>query len=88
MDHWRTVLPTGQMLEVWYEDLIQDREVATRRVIDFLGLEWDDACLHPEANRRAVETPSAWQVRQPVYRSSIGRWKNYELWLGELRSLV
>jgi tetratricopeptide (TPR) repeat protein len=69
------------------EDLILNREAATRRVVEFLCLDWDEACLRPESNRRAVETPSSWQVRQPIYRTSIGRWKNYEPWLAELGSL-
>ncbi len=88
MAHWRTVLPADRFLEVDYEALVADREVGTRRLIAFCGLDWDDACLHPENNKRAVTTASVWQVRQPVYRSSVERWRNYEPWLRELRELL
>ena len=82
MEHWRSILPADRFLEVDYEDLITNREAVTRRMMDFVGLGWSDSCLHPEANRRAVITPSTWQVRQPVYRTSIDRWRHYEQWLG------
>ncbi|MGA9867339.1 MAG: sulfotransferase, partial [Acetobacteraceae bacterium] len=88
MAHWRSVLPQGTMLEVQYEELIADREPVTRQMIEFLGLEWDEACLRPEDNQRTVLTASAWQVRQPVYRTSAERWRRYEPWLGELRQLL
>ena len=88
MAHWRTVLPLDRFLEVDYETLVADREAGTRRLIAFCGLDWDQACLRPEDNRRIVRTASVWQARQPVYRSSIGRWRNYEPWLGELRELL
>lgn len=88
MDHWRAVLPADRFLEVDYEDLIRNREAETRRLIAFLGLEWDDACLLPERNQRTVHTASAWQARQPVYTTSLERWRRYEPWLGELRELL
>jgi len=88
MAHWRDALPVDRFLEIDYEEVISDRERVTHGLIEFLGLKWDDACLYPESNDRAVSTPSMWQVRQPVYRASIGRWRNYEPWLGELRGLV
>jgi tetratricopeptide (TPR) repeat protein len=88
MAHWRAVLPDGHLLEVDYEALIADRDTLTRRMIAFCGLEWDDACLAPEQNPRVVRTASMWQARQPVYRSSIERWRRYEPWLGELRGLL
>jgi tetratricopeptide (TPR) repeat protein len=88
MDHWRTVLPPDRFLEVEYERLIADRETETRRLIAFAGLDWDEACLKPERNERVVMTASAWQARQPVYSTSVGRWRNYEPWLSELRELV
>jgi hypothetical protein len=88
MEHWRRVLPPERFTEVQYETLIADREAETRRLIAFLGLEWDDACLSPERNARAVNTNSFWQVRQPVYKSSVERWRRYEPWLGELRELL
>jgi Sulfotransferase family len=88
MDHWRAILPSERFLEVEYERLIADREVETRRLIAFTGLDWDDACLRPERNDRAVTTASTWQARQPVYGSSVERWRRYEPWLGELRELL
>lgn len=88
MDHWRKVLPPHVFVEVEYERLIADREAETRRLIEFTGLEWNDSCLRPEQNRRVVETASAWQARQPVYATSMERWRHYEPWLGELRQLL
>ncbi len=55
-----------------------------RRLIAFCRLTWDDACLAQERNSRVVKTPSLWQVRQPVYKTSVERWRRYEPWLGEL----
>ncbi|HME26242.1 MAG TPA: sulfotransferase [Acetobacteraceae bacterium] len=88
MAHWRTVLPPDRFLEVDYEALVDDQELWTRRVIDFCGLPWDAACLRPERNTRIVQTASLRQARQPVYRSSVGRWQHYEPWLGALRELL
>ena len=73
---------------VQYERLIADREAETRRLIAFAGLDWNDSCLRPEQNRRVVDTASAWQARQPVYSTSLQRWRHYEPWLGELRQLL
>jgi tetratricopeptide (TPR) repeat protein len=88
MDHWRTVLPSDRFLEVDYETLVGDREAVTRKLITFTGLGWHDACLQPERNGRAVTTASLWQARQPVFRTSVERWRRYEPWLGELRQLL
>ena len=88
MDHWKEVLPANSILDVSYEELIQDQEPVTRRMVAFCGLEWEEACLRPEGNTRSVRTASAWQVRQPVYRTSLGRWRNYEPWLGPLQFLL
>ena len=88
MDHWRRVLPADRFTEVDYERLVDDREAETRRLVAFTGLEWDDACLAPESNRRVVRTASVWQARQPVYKTSVDRWRRYEPWLGELRELL
>lgn len=82
MDHWRRVLPADRLFEVDYEALVSDRERLTREMVAFAGLEWHDACLRPEENERSVVTPSVWQVRQPVYKTSVARWRNYEPWLG------
>jgi tetratricopeptide (TPR) repeat protein len=88
MTHWRDTLPSDRFLEIDYEDLVVDRERLTRQLIEFIGLEWDDGCLRPERNRRAVRTASMWQARQPVYRSSVERWRHYEPWIGEFLELL
>ena len=87
-DHWRAVIPSDRLLDVDYEHLAQEPEEAARRLIAFTGLEWDSACLRPEDNRDAVRTASSWHARQPIYRSSIERWRHYEPWVGELRNLL
>jgi tetratricopeptide (TPR) repeat protein len=88
IDHWRSVLPADRFIEVDYEDLTRAPEPVIRRIIAACGLAWDDACLRPECNPRAVNTPSKWQARQPIYRTSVARWRRYEPWLGPLRALV
>lgn len=88
MDHWRKILPAGVFLEVQYEQLIADREAEIRRIVAFTGLDWNDTCLRPEENRRAINTASARQVRQSMYTTSLQRWRHYEPWLGELRQLL
>ena len=85
--HWHTLLPPEYVLEVRYEDLISDQEKWTRKIIDFLDLEWDARCLDFHATQRTVKTASAWQVRQKAYRSSIGRWRSYERFIGPLQKL-
>lgn len=87
-DHWRRMLPTDRFLEVDYEELTSAPEPVTRRIIAACGLAWNEACLRPESNPRVVRTPSKWQARQPIYRSSVARWRRYEPWLGPLRALV
>ena len=86
--HWKSVLPEDRLIEVRYEELVRDREAQTRRIVEFCGLPWDEACLHPEDNLRTVVTPSFWQVRQPVYSASVERWKKYEPWLGPFAELA
>jgi Flp pilus assembly protein TadD len=88
IDHWRSVLPTDRFIEVDYEDLTRAPEPVIRRIIAACGLAWHDSCLRPESNPRAVKTPSKWQTRQPIYRTSVERWRRYEPWLGPLRALV
>jgi tetratricopeptide (TPR) repeat protein len=87
MAHWRRVLPADWLLDVQYEDLVTDRDRVTRQMVDFCGLPWDDACMKPEENVRSVKTPSVWQVRQPVYKTSMERWRKYEPWLGPFAEL-
>lgn len=87
-DHWRSVLPADRFIEVDYEELTREPEPIIRRIIAACGLPWNDACLRHERNPRAVKTPSKWQTRQPIYRSSVARWRRYEPWLGPLHDLV
>jgi len=84
MEHWRATLPIA-LLEVDYEEVIADQEGVSRRLIDHCGLLWDEGCLDFHQNQRRVETASKWQVRQPIYRRSVDRWKNYEQFLGPLK---
>jgi tetratricopeptide (TPR) repeat protein len=81
--HWQRVLPLA-MLEIEYEKLVADLAGESRRLISFLGLEWDPGCLEFNRSDRAVETCSMWQVRQPLYDRAVGRWRNYERHLGPL----
>jgi hypothetical protein len=80
------ISPAASSIEVVCTVAISCRP--TRRLIDFCGLDWDDACLRPETNRRSVKSASAWQVRQPTYSSFTGRWRHYEPWLGDQRQLL
>jgi tetratricopeptide (TPR) repeat protein len=77
MTHWRQVLPGG-LFEMRYESLVDDLETEARGMVDYLGLEWSDDCLDFHQNPRRVLTASMTQVRQPAYRSSMGRWRRYE----------
>jgi tetratricopeptide (TPR) repeat protein len=88
IDHWRKVLPPDRFIDVDYEALTRDPEPRIRRIIAACGLAWHDDCLRPERNLRAVNTPSKWQTRQPIYRTSVARWRRYEPWLGPLRELI
>ena len=75
MAHWRHVIPTGVMLDVHYEQLVEDFEAQARRIVAHCGLEWDTACLSFHKTERLVRTASVAQVRQPIYHSSVGRWR-------------
>jgi tetratricopeptide (TPR) repeat protein len=87
MAHWRAVLPPGSILDVPYEELIVDQEGWTRKILDFLGLEWDEQVLDFHNTKRAVVTASFWQVRQKIYKNSVRRWRNYEKFIGPLLDL-
>ncbi|MBI3223121.1 MAG: sulfotransferase [Nitrosomonadales bacterium] len=84
MQHWRKVLPAGAFLDVQYEDIVADQEGQARRLIEYCGLEWNDACLDFYNTQRAVRTASLTQVRQPIYTSSVERWRHYEKFLDPL----
>ena len=83
MAHWHELLP-GRILDVPYEALVEDAEGWTRRMLDHVGLEWSDRCLDFHNLDRRVKTASNLQVRKPLYRSSLARWKRYERHLGPL----
>jgi tetratricopeptide (TPR) repeat protein len=85
--HWLKLLPL-HMIEVNYEKLVEDLESESRRLIEFLGLDWEPACLDFHRTERTVATVSLWQVRQPLYKSSVGRWRNYERHLGPLMAAL
>jgi tetratricopeptide (TPR) repeat protein len=88
MRHWREVLPAGRMLDVSYESMVDDFENQARRLVEYLGLPWDERCLGFHQNRRIVRTASVAQVRRPIYRTSVARWKPYERHLGPLLEVV
>ena len=88
MDHWNAVLPAGSILELDYENLIGDLEGQARRILDYCGLPWDDRCLSFYDAERPVETASLAQVRRPLYRSSVGRWRLYEKHLAPLKEAL
>jgi tetratricopeptide (TPR) repeat protein len=85
--HWIRVLPAGTLLEVPYAGLVADPQTWMRRIVDFIGLEWDEHCLEFHATQRSVMTASFWQVRQKIYSNSIRRWRSYEKFLGPLLEL-
>ena len=84
MAHWRAALPASHFLDVDYEAVVADLEAEARRILGFLGLPWDDSCLRFHETERPVRTASVNQVRQPVYRSSAGRWRAHAAQLGPL----
>jgi hypothetical protein len=87
MEHWKKVLPVP-VLDVDYEQTVEDLEGTARKMIEFCGLEWDPACLAFHESKRTVRTASLSQVRQPVYKKSVQRWKNYEKPLEQLFTIV
>ena len=87
MSHWRAVLPAGYILDVPYAELVADQETWTRKIVEFLGLEWDERCLNFHETQRQVVTASYWQVRQKIYRGSVARWRNYEKYIRPLLAL-
>jgi tetratricopeptide (TPR) repeat protein len=85
--HWRAVLPSETILDVPYEELVADQTVWTRKILDFLELEWDERCLDFQNTKRPVLTASSWQVRQKIYKDSVQRWRNYEKFIEPLLNL-
>ncbi len=87
MDHWDRVLP-GFVLRVMHEDVVDDLETQVRRILDFCGLPFEEACLNFHETERNVRTPSSEQVRQPIYRSGLEQWRNFEPWLDPLKEAL
>lgn len=83
MAHWHKVLPMP-ILDVQYEETVQDPEAMSRKIIEFVGLEWHEDCLNFHQNQRKVKTASVEQVREPIYTSSVGKWRRYEAFLAPL----
>ena len=87
LDHWHQVLP-GRVLDVQYEAVVADLEGQTRRILEFCGLPWEDACLRFFATERAVRTASSEQVRRPIYGDAVGVWRHYEAQLAPLLDVL
>jgi hypothetical protein len=87
MDHWDDVLP-GHVLRVQHEDVVDDLETQVRRILDFCGLPFETQCLEFHKSDRSVRTPSSEQVRQPIYRSGLEYWRNFEPWLDPLKEAL
>lgn len=87
MDHWDNILP-GQILRVQYEDVVTDTETHVRRVLDYLGLPFEEACLEFHKTKRSVRTASSEQVRQPIFKSGLEQWRNFEPWLDPLKEAL
>lgn len=87
MDHWDKVLP-GFILRVQYEDVVADLNAQVERLLDFCGLPFEDACVHYHNTKRVIRTPSAEQVRQPIYQSGLDQWRNFEAYLDPLKEAL
>jgi tetratricopeptide (TPR) repeat protein len=87
MAHWHNLF-SSDIYDVQYEELSNNQEIVSRQLIKYLGLEWDSKCLDFHKNKRAVKTASNLQVRQPIYKTSINRWKKYEKHLGPLTEIL
>ncbi|MFT6914985.1 MAG: tetratricopeptide (TPR) repeat protein [Motiliproteus sp.] len=84
MAHWHAVLPEGSFYDIQYEDLVADTENQARALLEYCGLEWNEACLDFHNTKRNIRTASITQVRQPIYKTSVERWRSYEAHLGPL----
>jgi hypothetical protein len=87
MDHWDRVLP-GRVLRVQHEDVVDDLHASVRRILDHCGLPFEQGCIDFHQTRRSVRTPSAEQVRQPIFRDGLDQWTQYEPWLGPLKTAL
>ena len=87
MDHWDNVVP-GFVLRVEHEDVVEDLEGQVRRILDFCDLPFEQACVDYHQTERSIRTPSAEQVRQPIFRTSLEQWRHYESWLDPLKEAL
>jgi hypothetical protein len=87
MAHWHRIY-AGDLHDFDYDTAVLDPRAAIADLLEFCGLQWEDACLHPELAEGQVRTASAWQVREPIHRRSSGRWRNYSRELGPLLAMV
>ena len=87
MDHWDSVLP-DQILRIRHEDVVDDLETQVRRILDYCGLEFEQACIDFHKTRRAVRTASSEQVRQPIYKGGVAQWRHFEPWLAPLKAAL
>ena len=87
MDHWDKMLP-GKILRVQYEDVVADLKKEVIRILDYCGLPFEENCINFHQTERNIRTPSSEQVRQPIYKSGLEQWKNYEPWLGPLKKAL
>ena len=87
MEHWDQVLP-GKVLRVQYEDVVADLAAQVRRVLDYCNLPFEEACINFHQTDRAIRTPSSEQVRQPIYKSGLDQWRNFEPWLAPLKEAL
>jgi tetratricopeptide (TPR) repeat protein len=88
MKHWRSVVPAELILDVSYEELVDDHEFWGRKMLEFIGLAWDPRCSNFHETSRIINTASNWQVRQRINKSAVQRWRNYEQFLGPLLHLA
>lgn len=88
MAHWREILPSEVFLDIPYEALVEDQEGWSRKIIELIGLEWDERCLDFHKTERKVSTASNWQARQKIYKTSKERWRHYEKYVGPLQGLL
>jgi hypothetical protein len=87
MDHWDTVLPDF-VLRVQYEEVVADLETQVRRILSFCDLPFESACLEYYKTERSIRTPSSEQVRQPIYKSGVDQWRNFEAYLDPLKNAL
>ena len=87
MDFWDKKYKSD-IYHLSYENLINNKEQQIKELLKFCELEWDENCLNPHQNKKAVATASLAQVRSPIYKSSIEKWKNFDFGLGELKEII